>query len=84
MHVTSDGTSEVIAADIAVHGAGRVAAIENLDLEKADVQTDGRGVMVHDHLQSVSNPQIYAAGDAASTLGAGPGSRSAWSRDGTG
>ena len=70
VHVTSGDISEVIAADIAVHGAGRVAATENLDLEKADVQTDGRGVKVHDHLQSVSNALIYAAGDAASTPGA--------------
>jgi glutathione reductase (NADPH) len=52
-------------ADLVVHGAGRVADLEELNLEIANVRADGRGVKVNDFLQSVSNPKVYAAGDAA-------------------
>ena len=48
---------------MAVHGAGRVPEIDDLDLDTAD-QYEGRGVTVNDYLQSVSNPAVYAAGDA--------------------
>jgi glutathione reductase (NADPH) len=55
--------------DLVVHGAGRVPAIDDLDLEKAGVQWDPRGVKLNEYLQSVSNPAVYAAGDAAATDG---------------
>ena len=43
---------------------GRVANVENIDLEKANVQYEiGKGVMVNDNAQSVSNPNVYAVGD---------------------
>lgn len=54
-------------AKIAVHGAGRVPAIDDLRLDLADVAYGRRGVRVNDYLQSVSNPHVYAAGDAADT-----------------
>lgn len=54
-------------AKIAVHGAGRVPAIADLRLELADVAYGRNGVQVNDYLQSVSNPHVYAAGDAADT-----------------
>lgn len=52
---------------LAVHGAGRVADIADLDCEAAGVETSPHGVVVNDYLQSVSNPAVYAAGDAASS-----------------
>src|SRR5262249_10091395 len=52
-------------ADMAVHGAGRVPEIDDLDLEAAGVQYEKEGVRVDEYLQSVSNPKVYAAGDAA-------------------
>lgn len=57
-------------ADLVVHGAGRVAAVANLDLAAGgvDVAPSG-GVAVHGHLQSVSNPAVWAAGDAAASPG---------------
>jgi glutathione reductase (NADPH) len=55
------------AAAAAVHGAGRPPAIDTLDLPAANVQFGPRGVVVNDHLQSVSNPRVYAGGDAAAT-----------------
>lgn len=55
-----------IAADLVVHGAGRVPEIGGLALDQAGVTFDPRrGIRVNEYLQSVSNPAVYAAGDAA-------------------
>lgn len=50
-----------------VHGAGRTPDFSELDLEVAGVQFGHKGVIVNEYLQSVSNPKIYAAGDAAAS-----------------
>ncbi|MCG1010780.1 NAD(P)/FAD-dependent oxidoreductase [Salinicoccus sp. ID82-1] len=55
--------------DCVVHGAGRVPEIDDLDLEKGNVDSEKNGVSVNEYLQSVSNPRVYAAGDAAATKG---------------
>jgi glutathione reductase (NADPH) len=52
-------------ADMAVHGAGRIPEIDDLDLEVAGVKREKRGIVVNQFLQSVSNPAVYAGGDAA-------------------
>lgn len=52
----------------AAHGvlsAGRVAAIDELALEAAKVDRTEKGIRVNAHLQSASNPHVYAAGDCA-------------------
>lgn len=51
-------------ADMVVHGAGRIADIEDLHLEKAGVKTE-RGAIVVDKYMRTSNPRIYAGGDCA-------------------
>ncbi|MGH9359186.1 MAG: dihydrolipoyl dehydrogenase family protein [Terriglobia bacterium] len=57
-------------ADMVVHGAGRVPEIDDLSLDTAGVEWDVRkGVKVNQYLQSVSNPNVYAAGDAAASGG---------------
>ncbi|HVQ43934.1 MAG TPA: NAD(P)/FAD-dependent oxidoreductase [Candidatus Saccharimonadia bacterium] len=66
VHTDGGGRHE---ADVAVHGAGRVPAIAGLDLEAAGVAYERRGVSVNEHLQSTTNPRVYAGGDAAA---AGP------------
>jgi glutathione reductase (NADPH) len=50
---------------MAVHGAGRVPELDDLDLDAGNVERDKRGVIVNEFLQSVSNPAVYAGGDAA-------------------
>ncbi|BBL64598.1 Dihydrolipoyl dehydrogenase [Methanosarcina mazei TMA] len=52
-------------ADMIVHGAGRVANIEDLQLEKAGVKIE-RGAIAVDKYMRTSNPQIYAGGDCTS------------------
>jgi len=67
---TSAGESEQpFEADLVVHGAGRVPDIDDLDLEKAGVAREKKGVSVNEFLQSVSNSRVYAAGDAAASDG---------------
>lgn len=68
--VEIDGETEDLQADLVVHGAGRVAAINRLDLDAANVEAGSKGIVVNEFLQSTSNPKIYAAGDAADTQGA--------------
>ena len=66
----SQGGEEVsFETDRVVHGAGRVPDIDDMELDKAGVDRSAGGVVVNEYLQSVSNPSVYAAGDAAATEG---------------
>jgi len=69
VHAMSEGVSREFEGDLVVHGAGRMPALAGLDLDRAGVAWDRRGVKVDEFLQSVTNPAVYAAGDAA---GSGP------------
>jgi glutathione reductase (NADPH) len=51
----------------AVHGAGRVPDLASLGLQEGEIEASSRGVVVNRYLQSISNPAVYAAGDAAAT-----------------
>ncbi len=67
--VTAESSSRTkvdIEADLVVHAAGRIPDLDALDLDAADVERDHRRhLKLNDFLQSVSNPIVYAAGDAA-------------------
>ena len=65
VHGVRRGAEVRFEADLAVHGAGRVPEIAALDLDAAGVKREKRGIVVNDFLQSVSNPAVYAGGDAA-------------------
>jgi glutathione reductase (NADPH) len=67
VRVHTAGRERHFEAEIAVHGAGRVPEIDDLDLEAAGIAYEKRGVTVNDYLQSVSNPAVYAAGDAVAS-----------------
>lgn len=70
--VTESGT-QVIEADLVVHGAGRIPRTRQLDLERGHVAVDKRGaVMVNEFMQSMTNPRVYAAGDCAASAGSLP------------
>jgi glutathione reductase (NADPH) len=64
-----DGVELAVEADLVVHAAGRSPDLGPLDLAAAGVELDRGFLRLNDYLQSVSNPRIYAAGDAA---GCGP------------
>ncbi|MEU8197544.1 NAD(P)/FAD-dependent oxidoreductase [Microbispora amethystogenes] len=65
----TDSRPEMFEADMVVHAAGRAPEVDDLDLSAAGVEFDRRGIRVNGHLQSVSNPAVYAAGDAANSGG---------------
>ena len=69
VRATASGQKRAIEADMVVHAAGRVPEIDDLNLGGAGVAWDERGVRVNEFLQSVSNPAVYAAGDAAASGG---------------
>jgi glutathione reductase (NADPH) len=64
---TRSGEEMRFETDLAVHGAGRAPQLDDLDLEAAGVKRERRGVVVNEFLQSVSNPAVYAGGDAAAS-----------------
>lgn len=65
---TSTGErQEIFEADLVVYAAGRVPDVDELDLEIAGVELDRGRLKLNEFLQSVSNPAVYAAGDAALT-----------------
>jgi glutathione reductase (NADPH) len=48
-----------------VHAAGRAPDLADLDLAAGNVEIDHDRLVLNEFLQSVSNPIVYAAGDAA-------------------
>ena len=50
---------------LVVHGAGRVANIDQLGLENANIEGGKDGVAVNEYMQSITNENIYCAGDAS-------------------
>jgi glutathione reductase (NADPH) len=69
VRVSTEGNSSTLEADLVVHAAGRAPALEPLDLNAAGIAVENGRLRLNEFLQSVSNPAVYAAGDAA---GSGP------------
>jgi len=59
------GRSQRFAADQVLLATGRPSNAPALEPQKADIELDRSAVKVNEHLQSVSNGNVYAAGDAA-------------------
>ena len=64
IHATQQGKELTFSTALAVHSAGRTADIEDMNLEKIGVKVNKKGVAVNDFMQSVSNENVYACGDA--------------------
>ncbi len=65
VHIQAPEGEAIVEADLVVHAAGRVPDIDSLDLAAADIAVDEGRLRLNEYLQSVSNPIVYAAGDAA-------------------
>lgn len=63
------GGGTAVECDMVVHGAGRAPDLVGLDLEAGNVAYGRRGIEVDTSMRSVTNPRVFAAGDAAA-LGA--------------
>jgi glutathione reductase (NADPH) len=63
------GETSTFQTDMVVHAAGRVPEIKDLNLNAAGIEWENQGVRVNEFLQSVSNPSVYGAGDAAASGG---------------
>ena len=65
--VTAGGESgsTTFDADLVVHAAGRKPDLASLDLEAGNVELRDGQIALTEHLQSVSNPAVYAAGDTS-------------------
>jgi glutathione reductase (NADPH) len=66
---SSNNSGKTYEADLVVHGAGRVPAVADMNLEAAKIEWDKKGIKVNKYLQSISNPHVYAAGDVADSGG---------------
>jgi glutathione reductase (NADPH) len=80
VHTSTNGQEQEVAADLVVHAAGREPDLAALDLCAGDVATKNGRMKLNEFLQSVSNPKVYAAGDAA---GIGPALTPVSSHDGS-
>jgi len=65
VHTEGPGGPAAHATELVVHGAGRVPRLDGLDLQAGEVERSKRGLRVDEHLRSVTNPRVFAAGDAA-------------------
>lgn len=61
----SGGETRRFEAAAALHAAGRVPALEELNLAAGQIARNGHHLCLNPFLQSTSNPAVYAAGDAA-------------------
>ena len=64
IHAEQHGKQIEFSTLLAVHSAGRTPDIFDMGLEKMNVSFDKKGVKVNDYMQSVSNDNVYACGDA--------------------
>ena len=60
---TEEGLQHLL-GDFVLNAAGRIPSIKELDLEKANIAYDGRGVKTDEFLRSATNPRAWAGGDA--------------------
>ncbi len=67
--VEQAGEATTIETELIVHGAGRIPELFRLRLDAANIAHSVSGVTVAGHLQSTTNPSVFAAGDSADTPG---------------
>src|SRR3984893_19097340 len=66
VYASTDGQVKKVGADLVVHAAGRAPDLNAVNLSGSDVVPESGQLKLNACLKSISNPKIYAAGDAAS------------------
>jgi glutathione reductase (NADPH) len=61
------GKERSVESERVVNGAGRIANVEQLDLDAANVSHDGFKIATDDYLRSKSNASVYACGDVTAS-----------------
>ena len=61
-----DGKELSIESDRVVNGAGRIANVDQLDLEAGNIAHEGFRVSVDETMRSTSNPSVHLCGDVLS------------------
>ncbi len=64
VNANRDGEPVSFSADRVVNGAGRIPDVHRLDLDAGGIEHDGTKILVDTALRSVSNPNVFVAGDA--------------------
>ena len=64
VHAIVAGESRRFGCDRVAHGAGRVADLDDLDLEAGGIDHDGAKITTTEYLRSRTNASVYVAGDA--------------------
>ena len=60
-----EGTDKTHKSRKVINATGRVPSVVALHLDKAGIEADEHGITVNDHLQSKTNPKVYACGDVS-------------------
>jgi glutathione reductase (NADPH) len=64
IELSRDGNPDSIEAEFVLNAAGRVSAVESLDLGAAGVEASEKGIVVDEFLRSPRNRRVFAGGDA--------------------
>ncbi|MCK0145674.1 NAD(P)/FAD-dependent oxidoreductase [Arenibacter sp. F26102] len=65
IHYKQGGKEKTLKTRSIFNTAGRVPAINTLDLEKGNVSYSHKGIQVNEYLQNTGNPNVYACGDVS-------------------
>ena len=69
VRANQDGKEVSARAEMVFNTAGRVPSIEDLDLEKGNVEFSKKGIVVNQFLQNTTNKNVYACGDVSASEG---------------
>lgn len=72
LELSRGGDPAALEAEFVLNAAGRVAAVEALDLPAAGVRSTERGVVVDEFLRSRENRRVFAGGDVHGELHLSP------------
>jgi len=64
VHAECQGRECHFSTQLGVHAAGRTADIDDMELGNVNVAFGKKGVEVNEYMQCISNPNVYACGDA--------------------